>query len=137
MVELSYMANVSTFKAKVFKSKIGMESWVEVINILKENGIDILTESEETDVSIVLSGAWENAGILQGKRILFYDIKDWMEKEPDRLEPYKFELYRPILEEYYDEFINLSDMSNKGKANEILAKIKEIKNESKKTNRIA
>lgn len=131
------MANVSTFKAKVFKSKIGMESWVEVINILKENGIDILTESEETDVSIVLSGAWENAGILQGKRILFYDIKDWMEKEPDRLEPYKFELYRPILEEYYDEFINLSDMSNKGKANEILAKIKEIKNESKKTNRIA
>jgi len=131
------MANVSTFKAKVFKSKIGMESWVEVINILKENGIDILTESEQTDVSIVLSGAWENAGILQGKRILFYDIKDWMEKEPDRLEPYKFELYRPILEEYYDEFINLSDMSNKGKANEILAKIKEIKNESKKTNRIA
>lgn len=137
MVELSYMANVSTFKAKVFKSKIGMESWVEVINILKENGIDILTESEQTDVSIVLSGAWENAGILHGKRILFYDIKDWMEKEPDRLEPYKFELYRPILEEYYDEFINLSDMSNKGKANEILAKIKEIKNESKKTNRIA
>ena len=131
------MANVSTFKAKVFKSKIGMESWVEVINILKDNGIDILTESEQTDVSIVLSGAWENAGILQGKRILFYDIKDWMEKEPDRLEPYKFELYRPILEEYYDEFINLSDMSNKGKANEILAKIKEIKNESKKTNRIA
>ena len=117
---------------KVFKAKPGRESWEEVIKILKNNSIDILIRPEKADVSIVLSGAAENAGILYGKKILMYNIKDWMEKEPELIEQYKFNLYRPILEEYYDELIDLSGMGNKAKANEIMNKIREVKNEDSK-----
>lgn len=117
---------------KVFKAKPGREGWMRVIEILKGKGIDILMKTEKADVSIVLSGAAENAGILEGRKILMYNIKDWMEKEPEQLEQFKFDLWRPILEEYYDEFINLSGMSDKMKAKEILNKIREVQNDSQK-----
>ena len=103
-----------------------MGGWKEVVILLKEGGIDVLSKPEKADVSIVLSGTWENPGVLEGKRILMYSIGDWMEKEPEIVRKYKFELWRPVLEEYYDELISLTGMDNKTKAARIIKKINEF-----------
>lgn len=122
MPGFAYMACVKVFK----KIWYGMGGWKEVVILLKEGGIDVLSKPEKADVSIVLSGTWENPGVLEGKRILMYSIGDWMEKEPEIVRKYKFELWRPVLEEYYDELISLTGMDNKTKAARIIKKINEF-----------
>lgn len=111
---------------KVFRSKRRIKLWQGVINILKKENITVLNEVEETDVSIVLSGPFENPVILKGKKILLYDCEDWMEGEKKIPPRRKFNFFRQyILDEYYDEFVDCTDMTDEEKAKEVIR----VKNE--------
>lgn len=100
----------------VHKSKRNASSWSKVVDGLRLSGTKVYNEPQEADVSISLCGMYENPAVLKGKRVLCFDVEDWRSTfQP----PYGWKLYQVVLEEYYDEFVNLTGLDVKQKVIEI------------------
>ena len=93
------MATVSLFRSS---RKRADDTWKEFIKALD---VPIHNKPIETDVSIVLQGIYENPLALYGKKVLAFDAKDWFQYIPV---PHGWDAWHAVLEEYYDEFINLT-----------------------------
>ena len=80
-----------------------IEAWHDVYKRVILKGYSIHTEPIECDVSVVLNGKFVNPLPLHGKKVLLYRMKDW--------QPMKWiEMFAPILEEYYDDMIDITGM---------------------------
>lgn len=86
--------------AKVFKSPFGEGQWFRAEVELRKNGVRVFRDAKPADCSIVLSGQNENPLSLTGKKILFFHKLEWKEEWP---------YYKTLLEEYYDEFVDVTD----------------------------
>jgi hypothetical protein len=76
-----------------------LKSWQGIYKWVADQGCALNTEPVECDISIVLSGKFVNPLPLHGKKILLYS-NDWS--------PLKWEaMFEIVLEEYYDEMINV------------------------------
>jgi len=91
--------------------------WNRIGKVLIDRGVDVCTKPEPADVSIVLSGARTNSLCLTGKKILVYSIYEWMRGVQP---PNGFNLFKPILDEYYDDFIDLTGVEMKDAADKII-----------------
>lgn len=76
-----------------------------LIQGLINNGIRVYSEPTPANVSIVIDGKNENPLAFNGKRVLAYWADVWKDKD------YFNELYKPILEEYYDDMIDLTNLT--------------------------
>jgi hypothetical protein len=85
-----------------------MKHVVDLVQELEKREIFIYVEPIKADVSIVLFGNFTNPLPLRGKRVLAYDASRWMPEVPV---PLGWKMYEPILEEYYDEMIDLTGLT--------------------------
>lgn len=97
------MANV-----KIFKINRGYSKWLKTINRIGK----VCTKPETADVSIVLDGRYENPLAVTGKKVLVYDKDMW---------GHRWELFEPVLSEYYNRMVDVTRMSSKQKADIILS----------------
>ena len=95
---------------KLFHSlrHIGMKHVVDLAKELEKREIYIYVEPIKADVSIVLFGNYSNPVCLHGKKVLAFDATRWG-IYTDTAQGW--EMYKPILEEYYDEFIDMTDLT--------------------------
>ena len=84
----------------IFKSERGARFWSELIEYLEVKGHDILDHPEKCDVSIVLSGRFENPNCFYGKKILLFNRQEWT----GGLDYF----FHRILEKYYDDIIDVT-----------------------------
>ncbi len=91
------MPNVKFFYSE--RSK-GIASWQSLYQWFEEQGHTIYTKPIECDISVVLNGKLVNPLPLHGKKVLLYKADEWgvVKWKP---------MYQPILEEYYDEMIDI------------------------------
>ncbi len=94
-----------------------VERWRPIIERLEEFDIRVHGESSKADISIVLGGQFENPLALTGKKILFYNKKDFRSG---------WEIYKFVLTEYYDELIDTTEMGGDQIVKEVLNKIRRI-----------
>lgn len=97
--------------------------WKETIEHLERRKRTVYTEPVEADLSIVLSGLLENPAIVRGKRVLAFKPQEWMPEIPP---PKGWMLYYPILQKYYDDFIDLSGLNPRKSAKRIIEYINGI-----------
>lgn len=100
---------------KVFKAPRDAIKWTKLIEILKETEGEVYFRPEPADISIVLSGRFENPTLLTGKRILFCIPSEWGRY---------WEEYKLILEAYYDEIHDFAGKNDRQKADMILQYIR-------------
>lgn len=84
---------------KYFTSERGLmiEDWKEIYDFFGPHPHPI-----PCDVSVVLNGKFVNPLPLYGKKILLYKIADW--------QPVKWKaMYQPVIEEYYDTLIDITN----------------------------
>ena len=93
------MPNVEFFYSVRSKE---ITDWIPTYEEVKELGYTLHTEPVECDVSVVLNGKFVNPLPLRGEKILFYKLEDWQRVKWKAM-------FEPILEEYYDELIDISD----------------------------
>lgn len=93
------MANV-----KFFKVDRDSEFWHNIIELLAQKGVIVHGKPQEADISVVLSGKFENPCILKGKKVWAYTASEWTMPG--------FSSYIPVVKEYYDETINLTDLTD-------------------------
>jgi len=97
---------------RVHSSSRQQAKWEKVINGLRLDGVKIYNQPQDADVSIVLSGKHENPAMLKGRKVLAFDAGEWIKfMNP----PNGWIAYAIVLEEYYDDFINLSGMTDSDK----------------------
>ena len=92
---------------KYFRSKrvLNPELWEPIFDALTERGSVIhVSEPVECDVSVVLNGKVENPVPLSGKKVLVYDRQHWSEMKWKSI-------FKNILEEYYDDMIDIHGMN--------------------------
>ncbi len=111
------MLNVKCFTSNAYgPGKYYYDRLMELATSLLSKNIYISKKPENCDVSIVLYGLYENPTCLFGKKVLAHDklmFFSHMGKE------YGWNMFRPILEEYYDYFIDLTGLSVQEQANKI------------------
>jgi hypothetical protein len=110
------MANV-----KVFLGRGEHPDWNKIGKALTDKGVDVCTGKATADVSIVLSGHGTNTLCLTGKKVLVYSTYEWMRGVQP---PLGFDLFKPVLDEYYDDFINLTGIEMKDAADKIIKYIR-------------
>ena len=110
------MANV-----RVYKANRGHPFWQHVAQFIRDKGYPVDTDKSEADVSIVLSGRFENPLIFKGKKVMAYDAMEWLRNVPL---PWGFNAYKEILEEYYDDFIDLTNLNVEERVEKIIEYIK-------------
>ena len=71
--------------------------WIPVIDEIKKAGHKIVYEPVDSEFTIVLSGTYSNPLAVKGNKILIAHTKEWGNLWPV--------LYKPVLEEYYDQVI--------------------------------
>ena len=103
---------------KVFKSLRRKERDHELVSAISRQGCHCVVYPEvmPADVSVVVSGLYENPSQLTGKKVLAFDATEWFPKMPV---PKGFNLFAPVLKHYYDEVLNLSHMDVEQKAKAI------------------
>lgn len=117
-MELCFMADV-----KIFKADRHTEKSEAIIKELRKKNLEVFDTPTNADISIVISGYYENPAILKGRKVLVVDVTEWFKGLPA---PNGFKLAQPVLEEYYDDFLNLSGMKPGEKAIEIKKYIDEV-----------
>jgi len=78
-----------------------------LVDGLRLAGLKVYQEPRDVDVSIVLSGKYENPSLLKGRKIIAFDAVEWLKFITP---PYGWDNYKIVLEEYYDDFLNLTGM---------------------------
>ena len=111
------MANV-----KVYKARRGHPAWQYVADFIRKEGYTVDTDKSDADVSIVLGGRFENPLIFKGKKVMAYDAMEWLRNVPI---PWGFEAYKVILEEYFDDFIDLTNLNVQERADKVIEYINE------------
>lgn len=86
----------------VFKSQRGIDTWLGVIESIEKNGSKVLDYPEQCDVSVVLSGKFENPNCFYGKRIVLFHRQEWEGFDG---------LFHKILKRYYDKVIDVTKRS--------------------------
>jgi hypothetical protein len=79
--------------------------WKGIISGLEDADIKVSHEAGEADCSIVLGGRFENPAVLDGEKILFYIPSYW----PPSANNAGFKFFQPVIKEYYDEMIEVSE----------------------------
>ncbi len=98
--------------------------WEEVMDHLKRRKTKCYCEPQEADVSIVLSGMFENPALVSGKKVLAFRPQEWVPSIPP---PKGWMLYSGVLAKYYDDFIDLSGLTPRKSAKRIIEYIDEVK----------
>ena len=80
------------------------DGWLPMIRALQDKHLDVHAFPATAKYSIVLSGRNENPIALSGKKILVFHRDEWM---PDL---FGWRLFKPILDEYYDEFLDVTGL---------------------------
>lgn len=108
---------------KVFLGKIEI---VELRKELEEHDIPIYDKKTDCDMAIVLYGAYTNPLIFQNRILAYWVLAD------NKLYNQAFlSLYLPVLKEYYDELIDLTQCNNYEEMAHIIAKeVKRLQNET-------
>ena len=113
------MADVKVFKS--LRSKYDNE---DLVHAISKKGIPVFRDVVEAEVSLVISGFFENPANLHGKTVLAYDATEWFPEAPV---PKGFSLVAPILMHYYDDALNLSYMTTEEKADAIVRWVEDQK----------
>ena len=81
--------------------------WISVIQKLQQKRYPVQKSFPKwADVNLVLSGQFENPRGYNGKRVLFFDKNEWQPRGKGW-----DTLYGDIVKHYYDEIIDVTDMS--------------------------
>ena len=92
------MQDVEFFYSKRSQS---IEKWHPIYKQVEQQGYHIHTEPIECAVSVVLEGKLVNPLPLHGRKVLLYKMDEW--------QPMKWKnMFSPILEEYYDQMIDIT-----------------------------
>ena len=89
--------------------------WQEVYDLCGQ----IHTEPVDCDVSVVLGGRLENPLALKGKKVLAFKKDEWRMVKWDMV-------FRMILEEYYDDFIDTTGLNPEGTLRRIEQECKDL-----------
>ena len=89
-------------QTRIFKSIEQNDPWIPVISELMKRGHEVWTYKRKCEKAVVLGGKLENPTIFDGKKVLVFHEKQWVGN-------WKF--FEPILTEYYDEMVNVTEMS--------------------------
>ena len=96
------MLNVKYFRSK---RVVDPDLWEPIFDALIERGNVIhVSDPVECDVSVVLNGKVENPVPLSGKKVLVFDKRKWSEMKWKAI-------FQNILEEYYDDMIDIDGMN--------------------------
>lgn len=106
---------------KVYKADRGHPFWQHVAGFIRDAGYTVDKDKSDADVSIVLSGRFENPLIFKGKKVMAYDAMEWLRNVPI---PWGFESYKVILDEYYDDFIDLTNLNVQERADKVIEYIR-------------
>ena len=89
---------------KIFKAYRGdsIPKWIPLIEELNSRGYHIHRDAQPADVSIVLSGQFENPLALTGKRVIAFVQNEW------KPSPFVWRFMGTVLEHYYHAGIDLS-----------------------------
>lgn len=92
-------------RIKYFRAKRSAENpyWQEIYTKFSEKNIPVYTEPKNSEISVALGGRMENPLPLKGKRVLAYKEDEW------HMLPWS--VYKMVLEEYYDDFINTTGLT--------------------------
>ena len=99
---------------KFFKATRKNHSIGNILAELEDRGHRVYTHARDTDISIILHGTFENPCIFKGKKVLAFNSEDWGKHGEWE------HLFKPILEEYYDEFIDITGLSSKEQAGRLI-----------------
>ena len=88
----------------VFKAQRGCDIWTVLIKRIQKQGHKVLDCPEKCDVSIVLSGKFENPSCFYGKRVLLFHSAEWGDFS---------DFFHKILTRYYDKVIDITDFNFK------------------------
>lgn len=94
----------TTIKYFISKRSKDRPCWTEVYDVLTEKNIPLHTKPVECDISVILGGTLVNPIPLKGKKVLAFKEDEW------RMVKWK-QVYKLILEEYYDYFIDTTHLS--------------------------
>lgn len=72
------------------------------MNHLRSRGHDCSFSPKDADLSVVLSGKFENPLCVKGKRVLVFNVNDWPPP------PYGWYIYGPIIKEYYHDTLDVT-----------------------------
>lgn len=76
--------------------------WIPVIEEIEKHGYEVMFQPQDSDINFVLSGLYVNPLAIPHKRVLICHPFEWTKAFSV--------LYKPILEEYYDELIILDKL---------------------------
>ena len=100
------------------------EYWPQVVEHLKKRDFETLSEPVQADLSIVLSGMYENPTAIKGRKAMAFKPQEWFPGVPP---PMGWNMYKELLGFYYDDFIDMSGLSPKKAAKRIIEYIDETK----------
>ena len=98
--------------------------WLNLEEHLKKRKHEVHRDPQEADVSIVLSGLFENPMVVKGRKVLAFKAQEWLGAITP---PHGWRLYEPVLKMVYDDFIDLAGLDSKKSAKRIIEYINEIK----------
>ena len=87
---------------KLFKATRNWSAWRPVIGELNDRGLEVFSVIQPADVSIALSGKFEDPLALHGKRVLFMYSMEW------NTHPGQGEWFKELLGHYYHEVHDLA-----------------------------
>ena len=102
---------------KVFKSHRYIADTEDVVHAVSSRGVPVYVHPIEADVSVVISGVFENPAMLWGKRIIAFDATEWFTGMPV---PKGWTMVAGVIEKYYDDGLNLTHMDVEEKADAIV-----------------
>ncbi len=100
-------------QTKFFVTPRNMGKWFPLVNKLRAMNHRVYTTAKPADISVVLSGKFENPLALSGIRILVFIRGEWQPKNSFAT------IWQKILQEYYDDMIDLTSTDS----NEAIEKI--------------